>query len=884
MRKRLLQRIPSIIFKNQKSSILFFSFLTLFFIYRSTSLTIKTGIETFLPEKNKRVIKYKEILESFKTESNIIVLLEGKEEDVKSYADHIHPILSESSSVNSVLHKSPADFMYKHGLKLLPYTLVDSVLTTIESNTPVLSNFNPFSDNYKNIDQDELLERAEDFFKIQYEYIINDDFFDSQVNECDFSLEEMCNATSGKCLWLYNSCVESDIISKSADMLLFGENYFYSNNLALMIIEPSFNSLVTLKELRNHINSIDSIVNSEAKEFNVKAGITGSLVYARDEWDVIEKETYFLLTVTLIGIYILLSFAFKSYSAPLICLVVIVVGLCWTLGIYSFFGRNLTITTIMMSVVIVGLGIDYCIHILSGFVESFRKKKEIFKSLLFSLDRFGPGVVTGSLTTSFAFFAMIFSSNEGISDLGKIAGIGILVMMFVSISLLPLLLNIFFHNKRAEAILLKEDYLRKIINSMHMNKIKISFLLIPATLLLIFAALKIEYDYNFINMQPKNLKSIQLQEKLIENFNFSSDFVWLTARNSGEASRYLKEISQIDSIGRIESINNFLPDMPTWTRNIMRIRRILKSDEIDSVSRNIDYRDYMNFLYNFESKLIDRQRLENNKKLEALIGSEHNSNDGILSKFLNHFESKKHSSKLMYFSDKVRDVVLSRLNFMANYQPLEVSNIPSSISSRYISNNNFQLISVYPSSNVWEDTRYLNDFTGNLINIDSEATGMPIIFVELMDMMTYDTNLSTSIALFIIILILAFDFRSFRYCALSLAPVFFGFIYMFGFMSLFGIKLNLINMSAIPLIFGIGIDDGIHIAHRYKMEKNLAIAFSSSGRAVMLTTITTMFGFGVLSMSTHRGLASMGLSLFLGVFFCLVSTFVIFSLFTKKSK
>ena len=141
MRKRLLKIIPSIIYQNQKVSILFFSFLTLFFIYRSTNLNIKTGIETFLPEKNKRVVKYKEILESFKTESNIIVLLEGEEYDVKSYADYLHPILSESYSVNSVLHKSPNDFMYKHGLKLLPYTLVDSFLTVIESNPYILNKF-----------------------------------------------------------------------------------------------------------------------------------------------------------------------------------------------------------------------------------------------------------------------------------------------------------------------------------------------------------------------------------------------------------------------------------------------------------------------------------------------------------------------------------------------------------------------------------------------------------------------------------------------------------------------------------------------------------------------------------------------------------------------
>jgi hypothetical protein len=92
----------------------------------------------------------------------------------------------------------------------------------------------------------------------------------------------------------------------------------------------------------------------------------------------------------------------------------------------------------------------------------------------------------------------------------------------------------------------------------------------------------------------------------------------------------------------------------------MRVRRILKSSEIDSASKNTNFSDYINFLYSLESKLIDRQESNGSKNIEALIGDEYNSSSGILSKFLNHFEADKHSSKLMYFSDKVRDVILSR--------------------------------------------------------------------------------------------------------------------------------------------------------------------------------------------------------------------------------
>jgi predicted RND superfamily exporter protein len=109
---------------------------------------------------------------------------------------------------------------------------------------------------------------------------------------------------------------------------------------------------------------------------------------------------------------------------------------------------------------------------------------------------------------------------------------------------------------------------------------------------------------------------------------------------------------------------------------------------------------------------------------------------------------------------------------------------------------------------------------------------------------------------------------------LAMVPLVVGAIWMVGLMHLFGMMLNVVNVIGIPLILGIGIDDGVHILHRFRLEGpgRLPVVFSSTGKAVVLTSITTMLAFGSLGFAAYRGLASLGITLFIGVGTALLAT------------
>jgi predicted RND superfamily exporter protein len=97
---------------------------------------------------------------------------------------------------------------------------------------------------------------------------------------------------------------------------------------------------------------------------------------------------------------------------------------------------------------------------------------------------------------------------------------------------------------------------------------------------------------------------------------------------------------------------------------------------------------------------------------------------------------------------------------------------------------------------------------------------------------------------------------------------------MVGLMKLTGQQLTVMNVMGLPMIVGIGIDDGVHIVHRWRHEgkRKINTVFASTGKAILLTSLTTMLAFGSLIFSIWRGFGHLGAALFLGVGACFLTT------------
>jgi predicted RND superfamily exporter protein len=127
-----------------------------------------------------------------------------------------------------------------------------------------------------------------------------------------------------------------------------------------------------------------------------------------------------------------------------------------------------------------------------------------------------------------------------------------------------------------------------------------------------------------------------------------------------------------------------------------------------------------------------------------------------------------------------------------------------------------------------------------------------------------------------VILVLIFLLlRNVKDVVLTLLPLGLGILWLFGALGLFKIQLDPANIVTLPMILGIGVAYGVYVMDRYREEGGIRIFASSTGKAVVLSALTTLFGFGSMLFGQYRGLVSLGLVMSLGVIFTLISALVV---------
>ena len=170
----------------------------------------------------------------------------------------------------------------------------------------------------------------------------------------------------------------------------------------------------------------------------------------------------------------------------------------------------------------------------------------------------------------------------------------------------------------------------------------------------------------------------------------------------------------------------------------------------------------------------------------------------------------------------------------------------------------------------------LENFVKQIQTVDPEATGKPFGTVEGLKSMKNGFLWAGLYAFCAIVVVLLNDFRNIDHTLVALAPLAMGVTLALGIMGLVGLPLNPANMIALPLILGVGVDNGVHLLHDFlavKREGRRTLS-RAIGRGVLVKALTAMIGFGTLMISSQRGLAGLGLCLTLGMGCCMVTALV----------
>jgi hypothetical protein len=233
--------------------------------------------------------------------------------------------------------------------------------------------------------------------------------------------------------------------------------------------------------------------------------------------------------------------------------------------------------------------------------------------------------------------------------------------------------------------------------------------------------------------------------------------------------------------------------------------------------------------------------------------------------------------RLSWYQEQVAADLLNRLCLLrsvANPEPPRQTDLPNALIRRFVGKNGWHLLRVYSKGSIW-DMAAMEKFVCEVRSVDPSATGNPLQTYEASRQMKWSYEQAGIYALIGILVFVYLDFRSLLYTFLAVLPLGLGMWQTFGFLGLLNIPLNPANMIVLPLLLGIGVDNGVHLVHDYRRQDGPYRMSASIGSSVMLTSLTTMIGFGSLMIASHKGLQSLGRVLTIGVSCCLFTSLVI---------
>jgi len=898
MREKMLNNLATFIAKKPWWTALILSIITIIMIGMSAQLELTTSFTNLLPKDNPMVDEFNMIIDEYNGSSSMLILVEGESEKLEEFAEVAVPKIEALSEwVSRVDYKAPKEFMAKHGLMLMKSSDLENNMELFEN-----PNLDEFLINLNN--------------SLEKEYIQSEDKITGQEQE-QGAIRFLGSIQSW--ISIFDGVLNGDTDGageNAAEAMLYGDEYYRSwdNRMMILQILPTF-TMFDIEKAVASTDSIEKIVHNIGDEIGVRAGLTGTIPLGRDEMVSLENDTMTITMIALIGILILFIVAFRMLVSPILAIITLIIGVLWALGIAWPLVGSLNLMTSMMAVVLVGLGIDFSVHIISTYTEMRHKGDDVEISLKATFAKSGPGIMTGGMTTASAFLTLLVARTEGMKEFGLTLGIGIIMTMLAAMLVLPNLLVI---RERIKARFGKKKKLIKPRDISYQNlgtaaewfskswKLGVVIILV---LLVVFGynGSKITMDYNYLNMEPEGLESVELQDKMIDAFDISSDFALITAETLDEVQIITELAKDMNTAGMVQSIIDYLPPDAEQKSRAGLVSDIRKTMQQASIKRNsqLDVNTIVNELYRLEENIFEIQDMayiggqdkvylksallvgalpdEDDPSLKSLNAKLSNimndSSIGLLNSTVENIDekAKNATAEIGRFQSDFADNFKEKVVAMANPAQITLQDLPVGIKNQYVgkSGKNF-LVSIFPKQNVWE-IDYLKRFSNELATIDPRATGLPPIFNTLMDEIGEDGARATKLAILVIFIVLLIDFRSIKKAILAMIPLVVGVVWMVGVMEITGLQITLLNIMVIPMIIGIGIDDGVHIVHRYQIEGRNAHkpVFASTGRAILLTSITTMLGFGSLWFATYRGFGSMGIALFIGVGTCFLATVIV---------
>ena len=601
-------------------------------------------------------------------------------------------------------------------------------------------------------------------------------------------------------------------------------------------------------------------------EKGVSVRLTGPTPIADEEFETLKKGAAGNAAFTIAAVLLILWFALHSARIILAVFASVAIGLAATAAAGLWLVSALNPISIAFFVLFVGIGVDFGLQFSVSYRAARYEHHGLMNSLLETASANGGRLVLAALATAAGFFSFLPTAFLGVSELGEIAGVGMIVALIASLTILPALLRML--DPPAEARPLGYAFLCPVERFMERHRVAI----VAGTIAAVAGASPLlywlQFDFNPMNLRNPKVELVATYLDISKDPETTGRTAEILTPSLHDADSVANALRNLPEVGRAITLASFIPEgQDKKLQDIEKAARDLR-DDLNPAERQPPPNDaeIVESLESAAAQLIDTaarsqgqgadeaRRLANGLSALAKAGP----------------QKREEASRVLITP---LNVTLDTLRMSLDPERITLDTLPPALVADWRTADGRARVSVTPKGNA-NDNAVLRRFVKAVLKVAPTATGEAVGIQKAGETVVGAFIKAGLWALLSIAILLWLFLRRFSDVGLTLFPLMLAATLTLEICSAIGFKLNFANIIALPVLLGLGVAFKIYYIVAWRQGQTDLLA-SPLTRAIFFSGLTTAVAFGSLWLSNHPGTSSMGQLLSLSLL-CTMAAAILF--------
>ncbi len=624
-----------------------------------------------------------------------------------------------------------------------------------------------------------------------------------------------------------------------------------------------FESLTPGKHATDFIRkSAEEIGLTPANGITIK--LTGDVPLNDEQFATVSQGLGLSMIVAITLVALLLYGALRSVRMALAIMATLVVGLLGTAAFAALAVGTLNLISVAFAILFIGIAVDFGIQFSVRYRAQRNREDDFARALVGTGRLVGPPLVLAAIAAGSGFLSFLPTAYRGVSQLGIIAGVGMLIAVFFSLTLLPALMTLLRLGPELHPVGFK------ILAGLDGFLLRQRRAVLAVTGLLAVGSIallpRLTFDFNPLNLMDPHTEAVSVMMQLMKSPDTTPNTIDVLKPSLAEAVKVADRLSKLPEVSRAVTLQSYIPENQPEKLAIL-------NDAATLIGPTLDPPQIM------PSPSAAAMRTALTKcavALRAVVPP--GETDAVETRLAALFDRTAASPDMML--DRIQTVLLSglinqfrQLRLTLSATPVTMADLPPALVRSWVAPDGSARADIFPAGNA-DDNAVLRRFVSAVRAVVPDATGTPVSIQESSQTIVHAFLTAGLLATVGITILLVLTLRRIHDVLMALIPLLLAALFTLATTVIIGMPLNFANIIALPLLLGIGVAFDIYFVMNWRAGRPNPLQ-SGTARAIVFSALTTTSAFGSLILSSHPGTSEMGQLLSIEMFYTLFCVLLI---------